>query len=285
MSADYKVRQIYNETIHEVTKTPENWKEVLSLMGRIYRYEFDNILMVYAQKPNSTLVADFDTWKKVDRYVLRGSKGIAIYPSRALSSNCRYVFDISDTGGRKRQLTWNLEGENLEHYVEYLTETGELDTGSIDRTDREALKNAIWDFTKEKIDGIIKESHAKRGYIKEAVQSMIDKVYGTGLEADRTDLVTQSIYYVVANRCGFEIGEDDKDFDVITAINKEDVIYELGSYISDISCEVLRGISRHIDDCTTKGLGYVKVFIHGIYDDHIIIGIKKYLPHSLLAEE
>lgn len=61
MSVDYKVRQIYNETIHEVTKTPENWKEVLSLMGQIYRYEFDNIIMVYAQKPNSTLVADFDT--------------------------------------------------------------------------------------------------------------------------------------------------------------------------------------------------------------------------------
>ena len=61
MSVDYKVRQIYNETIHEVTKSQESWKEVLRLMGRIYRYEFDNILMVYAQKPSSSLVADFDT--------------------------------------------------------------------------------------------------------------------------------------------------------------------------------------------------------------------------------
>ena len=78
MSVDYKVRQIYNDIIHEVTKNTENWKDVLSLTGRIYRYEFDNILMIYAQKPHSTLVADYDTWKKVDRYVRRGSKGIAI---------------------------------------------------------------------------------------------------------------------------------------------------------------------------------------------------------------
>ena len=48
---------------------------MLSLTGRLYRYEFDNILMIYAQKPHSTLVADYDTWKKVDRYVKRGSKG------------------------------------------------------------------------------------------------------------------------------------------------------------------------------------------------------------------
>ena len=111
MSVDYKVRQIYNDIIHEVTKNAENWKDVLSLTGRIYRYEFDNILMIYAQKPHSTLVADYDTWKKVDRYVRRGSKGIAIYPSRALQPHCRYVFDISDTGGRKRQLTRRYQRE------------------------------------------------------------------------------------------------------------------------------------------------------------------------------
>lgn len=111
MSVDYKCRQIYNDVIHDVTKTEETWKSVLSLCGRIYRYEFDNVLMVYAQRPKSTLIADYDTWKKVDRYVKRGSKGIAIYPSRALSPYCRYVFDISDTGGRNVNLTWSLDGD------------------------------------------------------------------------------------------------------------------------------------------------------------------------------
>ena len=52
MSVDYKVRQIYNVVIKEVTETQESWKSVLRLAGQIYRYEFDNVLMVYAQKPH-----------------------------------------------------------------------------------------------------------------------------------------------------------------------------------------------------------------------------------------
>lgn len=244
MSVDYKVRQIYNDIIHEVTKNAENWKDVLSLTGRIYRYEFDNILMIYAQKPHSTLVADYDTWKKVDRYVRRGSKGIAIYPSRALQPHCRYVFDISDTGGRKRQLTWTLDGENLENYAAYLARNGEI--GSIEGYNRDLLKKVIWDFTKKRIDGIIKESHAKRGNIKEAVQSMIDNRYGKVSEIDGADLITKSIYYVVATRCGFELTGDEQDFDIVTAINKEDVIYELGTFVSDVSCEVLKEFSYNI---------------------------------------
>lgn len=101
MGVDNKVRQIYEQVIHEVTQSQDAWKSVLRLAGQIYRYEFDNILMVYAQKPNATLVADFDTWKKVGRFVKCGSKGAAIYPSKALNPYMRYVFDISDTGGRQ----------------------------------------------------------------------------------------------------------------------------------------------------------------------------------------
>lgn len=246
MIADYMVSQIYRETIHEVTKSPESWKEVLRLTGRIYRYEFDNILMVYAQKPNSTLVADYDTWKKVDRYVLRGSKGIAIYPSRALSPHCRYVFDISDTGGRKRQLTWNLEGENLEHYAQYLANNGQIP--DIAGLEQKEIKRLIWDFTKGRIDAIIEENYAMRSNVTQAVQSLIVKSSGTRLEEGETDLVTRSIYYVVANRCGIELTDEKPTFDAITAVNQEDVIYELGTFVSNISCEVLREIGRSINE-------------------------------------
>ena len=75
-------------------------------------------MLIYAQRPQATLVADYDTWKKVDRYVMRGSKGIAIFPSRALSPHLRYVFDIKDTGGRARNLTWDLKGNTLKEFEE-----------------------------------------------------------------------------------------------------------------------------------------------------------------------
>ena len=101
MGVEYMARQIYQDVIARVTQT----EAVCRLAGQIYRYEFDNVLMVYAQRPSSTLVADYDTWKKVHRYVKMGSKGMDIFPSRALKPGLRYVFDISDTGGKNVKLT------------------------------------------------------------------------------------------------------------------------------------------------------------------------------------
>ena len=99
MGVDYKAQAIYDDQIQDITKSQEKWREVLRLTGHLYRYEFDNIIMIYAQRPHSTQVADYDTWKKVGRYVKRGSKGVAILPSRALKPYMRYVFDISETVG------------------------------------------------------------------------------------------------------------------------------------------------------------------------------------------
>ena len=106
MGVEYMARQIYQDVISRVTRTEADWKAVCRLAGQIYRYEFDNVLMVYAQNPSATLVADYDTWKKVHRYVKRGSRGIAIFPSRALKPGLRYVFDIGNTGGKNVKLTW-----------------------------------------------------------------------------------------------------------------------------------------------------------------------------------
>ena len=86
MSVDMKVKAIYDSEISNITRSEKNWKDVLKVAGQLYRYEFDNIVMVTAQRSpeKSTLMADYDTWKKVGRYVKRGAKGCAIFPSRPL---------------------------------------------------------------------------------------------------------------------------------------------------------------------------------------------------------
>ena len=83
MGVDMKVKAIYDSEIGNITRTDKNWKDVLKVAGQLYRYEFDNIVMVTAQRSpeRSTLMADYDTWKKVGRYVKRGAKGCAIFPS------------------------------------------------------------------------------------------------------------------------------------------------------------------------------------------------------------
>ncbi len=241
MSADTKVRQIYNDTIHELTKNPGRWKDVLGLMGRIYRYEFDNIVLIYAQKPNATLVADYDTWWRVGRNVKRGSKGIVIYPSRVLEPHQRYVFDISDTAGRDKQsLTWSLDGEKIKKYAAYLVRTSDIpihEGMSIDE-----IKAEIWDFTKANIHSIMKDNHSMSDI--GTTQSLPQLLNTSGILGD--ELITRSIEYVVAKRCGFELSAQEQDFSGIEAVAKEDVIYELGSLISEVSCEVLRGFSDNL---------------------------------------
>lgn len=77
MSVNYKAKMIYDAAVENITKSEDVWKDICRMAGQLYRYEFQNILLVYEQRPGATLVADYDTWKKVDRYVRRGSKGIA----------------------------------------------------------------------------------------------------------------------------------------------------------------------------------------------------------------
>lgn len=106
MSVDMKVKAIYDSEISNITRSEKNWKDVLKVAGQLYRYEFDNIVMVTAQRSpeKSTLMADYDTWKKVGRYVKRGAKGCAIFPSRALNPRITSLCSES-TALRLRQQT------------------------------------------------------------------------------------------------------------------------------------------------------------------------------------
>ena len=249
MSIDYKVRQIYNMVIKEVAKTPEAWKSVLRLAGQIYRYEFDNILMVYAQKPHATLVADFDTWKKVGRYVKRGSKGIAIYPSKALQPFMRYVFDISDTGGKQSELTWNLDGDKLLAFMEYQVKHGRFP--KYDGVTREDSLIALKDFTKKEIGVIIEEEFENRMTELSQITGSVIKEFSEKREGlqevpDLAELARKGILYVVGTRCGFDLSGEEQDFSQIVKVTDEDTIYRLGSLICDVSCNVLRAFSK---DC------------------------------------
>ena len=241
MSVDYTVEHLYNEVIKKVTSSQDVWKKLLRLNGQLYRYEFDNILMVYAQRPGATLVADYDTWKKVGRYVRRGSKGIAIFPSRALKPYMRYVFDIGDTGGRKRELTWEINDGNRRAIVDkFFEETGESSQG-YELSENEE-KYLIRSFTKQKIRDIIKEDTPME-YIKTKAQT----AEKAGVTEERAaELIGNSILYAVCTRCGIEPDAEEQDMGGIENLKDEDAIYALGTIVNNVACAVLRDLNRMI---------------------------------------
>ena len=251
MGVDMKVRAIYDSEIGNITRTDKSWMDVLKVAGQLYRYEFDNIVMVTAQRPpeKSTLMADYDTWKKVGRYVKRGAKGCAIFPSRALNPRMRYIFDISDTGGKNVKLTWDLEGENLKDYLDFLVSEGQIE--QYDNSDRESLKNILKQFTGTDVCLIIKEEFGNRmtelmqlsgSVIKEESK----KRNGLQQEMDMEQLVYASVMYAVGTRCGFDLSVQEQDFSQIVNIKDEEIIYRLGSIVCDVSCSVLREFSRNL---------------------------------------
>ena len=253
MSVDYMVNAIYDEQIRDITSTQEKWKSALRLAGRIYRFEFDNILMVYAQRPNATLVADYDTWKRVGRYVRRGSKGIAIFPSRALlRPTMRYVFDHSDTGGKNVKLTWDMDKDTAADYLSYLDRQGtiSLEEG-FDMSDNSKVIKEIKSFTKENIRGIIREDFRERmseltQLSGSVIKEFSEKRNGSQQPEDMEAFIKKCILYVVGTRCGFDLSVQEQDLSQIVSIHDEEIVYRLGSIVCDVSCSVLKNISQDL---------------------------------------
>ena len=251
MSADTKTSKLYDAAIDEVTGNGRAWKSVCRLTGQLYRYEFDNILMVYMQRPGAKLIADFDTWKKVGRYVRRGSKGIAIFPSRALKPDMRYVFDISDTGGRESRLTWELDKNTMKAYSAWIREK----EGTVLTEGKESDKSFLKDFTESRIGVIMDSEFSER--ITEFTNLAGNKQItenGRVQEITAVEALKRSVMYAVFTRCGFDLPTEKQDFSFITAFTKEEEVYRLGSLLSDISCEVLRGIANDLKQVAERSI-------------------------------
>ena len=254
MWIDTWTKQVYDTELN-AAGTPEQWQSILNMAGKLYRFEFDNILLIHSQKPRAELVADYDTWKQVGRYVKKGSRGIAVFPSKVLQPNVRYVFDISDTGGRETELTWTLTEQKRKEYLEYLIKKGELITESSDNE-----KNVFKLFTERKIWDIMESDYSERitelshlcGERAEYVEDTQSggkrkRVVDVTSELTVEEYAAKCIIYTVGTRCGLDVSGEEQDLRLIRRYSDEEIIYHLGSLICDISCDVLRSISNNLN--------------------------------------
>ena len=92
-------------TANGLTRYWESWTDYLTTASRLYKYPFADQLMIYAQRPDATACADFDIWNnRMNRYVRRGAKGIALLDESGGYPRLHYVFDVSDTAPRRNAL-------------------------------------------------------------------------------------------------------------------------------------------------------------------------------------
>lgn len=237
MSRLIELKQLYDSVMQRIKKEPDTWREICRLAGTLYRYEFDDIIMIYAQRPDARLVAEFDIWKKVNRYVKRGSRGIAIFPKGTSSQKLRYVFDIVDTGGEERQLTWQLHDGNKKEFVEQLVKEEKLSSQKAMEYVLENEEEVIWNFTRTNVRYIIQEE------ISERIQEL-EQVIGKTQLPKALELVEASVLYAVGTRMNLNVCQEEEKLNQIVHFQEESAVSCIGGIVSEISCSILREVAR-----------------------------------------
>ena len=229
-------------TANGLTRYWENWTDYLTTASRLYKYSFADQLMIYAQRPDATACASFDIWNnRMNRYVRRGSKGIALLDQSSSVPRLHYVFDVSDTGVRRNSRdpeVWQLNPDLVQPVSEMLAATYGISGERVSQQLADVAGKLVADYWDN-----------NGGDILDIVDgSFLIDYDEAGQEFQFKSAAAISILYTVLERCGLEPdGHFDRDdFQAIFSFSTPAAVYVLGTAVSDMSREVLRKIERTV---------------------------------------
>ena len=234
--------QLAEDTARHVTGDWQRWAGFLSTAARLYKYSYPDQLMIYAQRPDATACASYDIWNdRMNRYIKRGSKGIALLDDAGDRLRLRYVFDLADTGTRPNSRApwlWTLEDRHaipvaamLER--RYGTAANDLPQQFADVAGM--LADDYW----------ANHEHEVRGILANSMLEEYDEL-NLGLTFKRA--ATVSTTYALLSRCGYQpeghFGPE--EFRQVYEFDTPAAVAALGTAVSDASREVLLQIGAVI---------------------------------------
>ena len=229
-------------TANGLTRYWESWTDYLTTASRLYKYPFADQLMIYAQRPDATACADFDIWNnRMNRYVRRGAKGIALLDESSGFPRLHYVFDVSDTGVRRNSRDpemWQYNDDLKQPVSEMLRKTYGISGERVSQQLADVAGKLVADYWDN-----------NGGDIRAIVDGSLLMDYDeAGVEMQFKSAAAISVTYTLLERCGFEpAGWFDKDdFQAVYNFSTPDSVYALGAAVSDMSREVLRQIERTV---------------------------------------
>ena len=229
-------------TANGLTRYWESWTDYLTTASRLYKYSFPDQLMIYAQRPDATACADYDIWNnRMNRYVRRGAKGIALLDESSGFPRLHYVFDVSDTGVRRNSRdpeVWQFNDDLKQPVSEMLSKTYGIGGERVSQQLADIARKLVADYWDN-----------NGGDIRAIVDGSLLMDYDeAGVEMQFKSAAAISVTYTLLERCGFEpAGWFDKDdFQAIYNFSTPDAVFALGAAVSDMSREVLRQIERTV---------------------------------------
>lgn len=237
-----KVQQIAllaEETERNLTRSRQSWTSFLHTAARLYKYPFNEQLLIFAQRPEATACADYDIWnKQMNRYIRRGSKGIALIDTDTEPRTLKYVFDVSDTGKTERSKTPFL--------WEYRDEHENTVTSALESKYDVSAKNGIATQLESIAAQLVDEYW---GNYKRDIFDIVDDSFLEGYDEDNIGMAFRnaavvSTTYTLLTRCGINADEyfEDEDFLSIFDFNTSDTVNFLATAVSETSEQVLRQI-------------------------------------------
>ena len=231
--------QMADRTAEQITGSYQKWTAFLTTAARLYKYPYNEQLMIFAQRPEATACAEYDLWnKQMRRYVRRGSKGIALVDTSSDQPKLRYVFDVSDTSGgenSRRPYLWEYRQEHREVVSAALEQRFDVsgENGLADQMERVAaqLVDEYWHDNRRDIVGIVDGS-----FLEDYDEFNIGAAFRNAAVVSTT--------YTLLSRCGMQPGDyfEHEDFLNVFDFNTPQTVAALGTAISQSSELVLRQI-------------------------------------------
>ena len=226
-------------TARQITGSHLAWTAFLTTAARLYKYPYNEQLMIYMQRPEATACAEYDFWnEKMGRYVRRGSTGIALIDASGYKPRLKYVFDVSDTGGKenaRRVNLWELKDAHTDNVSAMLERNYGVSgrNGLAEQFENVASQLAAeyWRDHSRDILGIVADSY-------------LEEYDDYNIEVAFKNAAAVSITYSLMSRCGMQPEEhfEHEDFFSIFDFNTPRTVAALGTAVSEINEQVLRQI-------------------------------------------
>ena len=226
-------------TARQITGSHLAWTAFLTTAARLYKYPYNEQLMIYMQRPEATACAEYDFWnEKMGRYVRRGSTGIALIDATGYKPRLKYVFDVSDTGGKenaRRVNLWELKDAHTDSVSAMLERNYGISgkNGLAEQFESVASQLAAeyWRDHSRDILGIVADSY-------------LEEYDDYNIEVAFKNAAVVSITYSLMSRCGMQPEDhfEHEDFFSIFDFNTPRTVAALGTAVSEINEQVLRQI-------------------------------------------
>ena len=226
-------------TARQITGSHLAWTAFLTTAARLYKYPYNEQLMIYMQRPEATACAEYDFWnEKMGRYVRRGSTGIALIDASGYKPRLKYVFDVSDTGGKenaRRVNLWELKDAHTDSVSAMLERNYSVSgkNGLAEQFESVASQLAAeyWRDHSRDILGIVADSY-------------LEEYDDYNIEVAFKNAAAVSITYSLMSRCGMQPEDhfEHEDFFSIFDFNTPRTVAALGTAVSEINEQILRQI-------------------------------------------